>query len=386
MAAVLTVYCPCCCNRCSAEGCCNYDREPSYSPPCQARCYYEKFTQTVTTKSSTPGCENCFEETVQEVCGCKNCYCECSWLGNDWSKKEGWETCPTGYKMEIRSSNSDNNPFECDGNTGCASQVCFRCVPDCVYGPWSPQEDTVCEGRLFKQKRSLLAGSPALCTELERDATGTKDCSGLGACCTGGPDPCTRSCANTTEQECYDALGSWFKDEYCLAPGNDTATVGACGEGRLACCKDGDCQYVTACECQQIGGVYSGSNVLCEELSDNPECSGGDQDYYRVTGLSTRVNGNPSCTTTPGLAFSSDCIYGSPTDVARQAVSGSVSTVCPSGNYCENRAPSGNWPGGFVYMGGGVSSVEFGYEDCNIAPLDLIVTVTLEVCTPDSNE
>jgi hypothetical protein len=99
---------------------CDYDGEPDYNPSPYDFCCWEPFTQTVTTGSSTPGCEDCFIEYTQEVYGSQSCDCECSFLG------EGWQPTVPQFCDHVIEADVDSEDAGCSIGM-CNSQTCYKC-------------------------------------------------------------------------------------------------------------------------------------------------------------------------------------------------------------------------------------------------------------------
>ena len=268
-----------------------------------------------------------------------------------------------------------------------------------AWTPWSPDTSTVCDGESFKQFRYRVPIND--CSGMQSESqtvlgtnTDPAQCSGnTGACCmtsggTGENDCWQDACETLTRQECLNKGGNW-KGAGTRCNGGIDGVVGECGDGKLACCKDGDCQYLTQCDCAKIGGTYSNSNISCDELEqgDNADCKGVKK-YWRVTAVSHQKIGNPTCTTTFSYDYSSDCVFGTPAEVARASVTGNFTTKCPQGDYCADRVKGGDFSKAALDSQSETGDVSptaqaiFKYEDCDLNNFDYEVTVSMVACDP----
>lgn len=175
-------------------------------------------------------------------------------------------------------------------------------------------EDTITQLEAIHENFRLLVGSNgtaagslrqghAICSTCPQEAaaeTGgqiinTPPTSLMGACC-GDCD-----CTVTTEAECS---GTYMEGLTC--------SPNPCGsdEIRRCCFCGGECSDLTECQCDEMGGMWSGPATTCSGCSGGTPCCTSKHGIGHITGTITYDDGsNPPCTWTidDTLEFDSFC-------------------------------------------------------------------------------
>ena len=187
--------------------------------------------------NGTPGCND--PACCETVCTVDIFCCEVAW---DLACKEQANVlCGACGDPGAGDCYTANNTPGCD-DLDCCRIVC-EIVPFCCEVAWDE-----------------------LCKELANDLCG--NCGSGGDCCTANAAPgCDdfECCRDVCEVDPFCCAVAW--DQACADQAADICCP-LCETSFGACCFDDpiDCLFLPQCECEDLGGVFQGSGVLCEEV------------------------------------------------------------------------------------------------------------------------